>query len=119
METKDELIAKVKEWVQIDNEMKEINKELKIRRDKKKEISSLLVDTMKSNDIEVFDLKDGQLVYKKSKSKKPLNKETLLKLMSEYFQGNDNGRSNDITNYILSNREETERESITRKVFKS
>lgn len=119
METKDELISKVKEWVQIDNEMKEISKELKIRRDKKKEISSLLVDTMKNNDIEVFDLKDGQLVYKKSKSKKPLNKETLLKLMSEYFQGNDNGRSNDITNYILSNREETEKESITRKVFKS
>jgi hypothetical protein len=119
METKDELVAKVKEWVQIDNEMKEISKELKVRRDKKKEISSLLVDTMKNNDIEVFDLKDGQLVYKKSKSKKPLNKETLLKLMSEYFQGNDNGRSNDITNFILSNREETERESITRKIFKS
>tara|TARA_Y100000992_G_scaffold219594_1_gene152037 strand:+ start:4802 stop:5161 length:360 start_codon:yes stop_codon:yes gene_type:complete len=119
METKEELIKNVREWVDLDNEMKEISKELKIRRDKKKEISKLLVETMKTNDVEVFDLKDGQLIYKKSKSKKPLNKETLLKLMSEYFQGNDNGRSNDITNFILNNREETERESIARKIFKS
>lgn len=118
METKDELVEKVREWVRLDNEMKEISKELKIRRDKKKEISQILVETMKTNDIEVFDLKDGQLIYKKSKSKKPLNKETLLKLMSEYFQGNDNGRSIDLTNFILTNREETERESISRKIYK-
>lgn len=118
METKDELVEKVREWVRLDNEMKEISKELKIKRDKKKEISQILVETMKTNDIEVFDLKDGQLIYKKSKSKKPLNKETLLKLMAEYFQGNDNGRSTDLTNFILTNREETERESISRKIYK-
>ena len=36
METKEELIKNVREWDDQDNEMKEISKELKIRRDKKK-----------------------------------------------------------------------------------
>ena len=64
METKDQLVESVREWVKLDNEMKEINKELKERRDKK-QISLLLVEIMKQNEIEVFDLKDGQLVYKR------------------------------------------------------
>ena len=62
METKDQLVESVREWVKLDNEMKEISKELKERRDKKKQISLLLVETMKQNEIEVFDLKDGLLV---------------------------------------------------------
>ena len=36
METKDQLVESVREWVKLDNEMKEINKELKERRDKNK-----------------------------------------------------------------------------------
>ena len=39
METKDQLVESVREWVKLDNEMKEINKELKERRDKKTNFS--------------------------------------------------------------------------------
>ena len=117
METKDQLVESVREWVKLDNEMKEISKELKERRDKKKQISLLLVETMKQNEIEVFDLKDGQLVYKKSKSKKPLSKDSLMKILDGYFKGQSQ-RSEEITNYIMENRDEVERESISRKIIK-
>ena len=42
METKDELILNIKEWVKIDSEMKTLQKELRERREKKKELTNIL-----------------------------------------------------------------------------
>ena len=37
MPTKEELISKIKDWVQIEGEMKMLQKEIKARRERKKE----------------------------------------------------------------------------------
>lgn len=117
METKDQLIDAVKNWIQLDNELRDIAKVAKEKRDKKKMLSTTLMEVMKTNEIECLDINDGQLCYKKSKSKKPLNKDNLLKILQKYFD-NDDSRSSDIAQFILKNREEVDRESITRKIAK-
>lgn len=117
METKDQLMSAVKEWVILDNRLREYQKLVKECKVKQKEMSVKLMDTMKSNEIECFDLKNGSLVYKKNKIKKPLNKQTLFNILDTYFQGNKN-TVDELGKFILDNRQEVIKESIHRKIDK-
>ncbi len=114
METKGELINAVKEWVKIDSEIAALQKEISSRRKEKKTISFKLMQVMKSLEIDAFDLKEGQLVYKKTTSKKPINKSTLYAALNEYFGGNVD-KAGEISAFIMDKREETTKEIITRK----
>ena len=46
-ETKRILVDNIQEWLKIDNEMKTLRKEMKIRRERKKLLTALLCDIMK------------------------------------------------------------------------
>jgi seryl-tRNA synthetase len=86
METKDQLIKTIREWVKIDNEIRALQKEQNSRKKEKKDISSSLINIMKSNEIDCFELNDGQLIYNKKNVKKPITKKTLLYILSKYYQ---------------------------------
>ena len=65
----EELLENVKAWLNLDNEIKHLQKEIKSRRNQKKELTDSLMSVMKVNDIEQIDLSDGQLIYTKKKTK--------------------------------------------------
>lgn len=114
LETKEQLINKVRDWVRVDNELRVLQKELLIRKKEKQNISKELMNVMKMNKIDVFDLKDGQLVYASTTVKKPITKKNLLSILSVYFQGN-NDKAFELNNFILDNRETTVKEKLVRK----
>jgi hypothetical protein len=114
MDTKQELINHVKKWIQIDNEIIKLQKKIKEYREEKKGLTTSLVDTMKTNQIDCFDINDGKLIYAKSKHKKPINKKLLLEALQTYFKDN-NDMAQNISEHILNSREETITESIKRK----
>ena len=62
MQTKDELVSSIKGWIGIDSEIARLSKELKEKRAQKKKITEDLVTTMKSNDIDCFDINGGHHV---------------------------------------------------------
>jgi len=70
METKEQLVKTIKEWVKMDNEIRSLNKEINSRKTEKKNLSTLLIETMKKNEIDCFDIKDGQICYTKKKMSK-------------------------------------------------
>ena len=70
LKTKDQLIEKIKEWVKIDNEIRVLQKEQRKRLADKKKVSGELMAVMRSNDIDAFDLNDGQILYEKRNTKK-------------------------------------------------
>jgi len=109
------LISTVRNWVKLDNEIKALQKEQNTRKKEKKEISNSLINVMKSNDIDCFDLNDGQLCYNKKDIKKPLTKKALLNILSKYYD-DDVSKANELNDFILENRETTIKESITRKM---
>lgn len=115
METKGELVEIIRKWVQMDNEIRALQKEVNNRKNEKKKISTLLIDTMKNNEIDCFDIKNGQIQYIKKNVKKPMTKKVLFDVLSKYYQG-DFLKANEMRNYILENREETVKESISRKI---
>ena len=81
-----ELINNIKNWINIDNEIKKLQKNIKSLREQKKKFTVNLVDMMKKNDIDAFDINDGKLLYTKTQIKTPISKKHLLTSVSEYFK---------------------------------
>jgi hypothetical protein len=117
METKEQLVNNIKEWIKIDTEISQLKTEIKDRNQKKKQLTENLVDVMKKNEIDCFDINGGALVYKKSKTKKPINTKLLLSSIQNYYN-NDTKTAQELTNFILENREEQVKETIKRKIDK-
>ena len=117
METKEQLVNNIKEWIKIDTEIAQFKKEIKERNDKKKLLTENLVTTMKKNALDCFDINGGSLVYKTSNLKKPINAKTLLTSLQNYYK-NDPNVASELTKYVLDNREEQVKETIKRKIDK-
>lgn len=113
MENKEQLINHIREWVKIDEEIRTLNSEIRSRRDKKKRLTSELVDVMKNNEIDCFDINNGKLIYSKNKVKSPLNKKTLMVALQKFY--NDDAEAQKMTDYLLDSRDETVKENIRRK----
>lgn len=114
MDTKDELVNHIKNWIQIDTDISSLQKQIKELRENKKNLTNSLVNVMKSNEIDCFDINNGKLIYSKSKIKKPINKKSLLEALQIYFKDNTELAQN-VSQHILDNREETVKESIRHK----
>ena len=77
---------------------------------------SALVNFMKSNEIDVFDINDGKLVYAKTKVKAPINKTTLFAALMQHYKDEDAAKK--LSEFILDSRQEKIKESIRRKIQK-
>ena len=117
METKEQLVSSIKEWIKIDNEISQLRSEIKDRNNKKKLLTQELVNVMKTNTIDCFDINGGALIYKTSKVKKPINGKTLLMTLQNYYKDQPQV-AEELTKHILDNREEQIKETIKRKTNK-
>lgn len=115
--TKEELISNIKEWIKIDNDIAKLKAEIKDRTNKKKLLTTNLVTVMKTNSIDCFDINDGALVYKQTKSKKSITSKTLLVALQNYYKEQPN-LAEDLTKHVLDSREEVVKETIKRKINK-
>ena len=114
MET-DDLKQFIRDWVKIDNEIRHLQKEQNSRKVEKKKLNIRLMEIMKNNKIDFFELNDGEIIYKKKNVKKPITQKALLNILSSYFEG-DMERVGELNKYILENRETVINESIIRNV---
>ena len=115
MTTKDELVENIKSWMKIDTEMKMLQKELKHRRELKKKLSSSLVEIMKTNEIDCFDMADGKLIYTKNNVKSALSIKHLEECLSLYFAQHPDINPSDVSEFILDKRVIKVNESIRHK----
>jgi len=117
LNTKDELIANIKEWIKIDNEITKLKAEVKDRTNKQKGLTESLVTIMKGNSIDCFDINGGALVYKKKKTKKTISGKFLLAQLEEYYKDQPE-IAKEITKKVLDNRIEVFKDEIKRKIDK-
>ena len=117
METKEQLVNNIKEWIKIDTEIAELKSQIKERNNKKKTLTENLVTVMKTNKIDCFDINGGALVYKTNKVKKPINGKSLLLALQNYYKS-DPKVAEDLTKHIMDSREEQIKETIKRKIDK-
>jgi hypothetical protein len=117
-ETKEQLINIIKDWVRLDNDIRKLQKEVASRKKEKTTISTKLINIMKENEIDCFDLKDGQIVYTTKNIKKPITKKTLIDILNRYCKG-DYMKACEINDFIMNSREEIVKEVIIHKIDKS
>jgi hypothetical protein len=114
---KEELIANIKEWIKLDNELTKIKLEIKLKTIKRKELTETLVNTMKNNSIDCFNINGGALIYKQKKTKKTISGKYLLAQLEEYYKDTPDV-AKDITKRVLDNRTEVIKDEIKRKIDK-
>jgi hypothetical protein len=112
---KEDLVRIIKEWVKNDNETRTLQKEVMKRKSDKKNITTRLMEIMKQNQIDCFDINDGHIQYKKKTVKKSITKSLLMNILSNYYEG-DPEKANEVNTYIMDNRPVTTSESIVRKI---
>lgn len=105
MSTKEELINVIRGWVKTDNEIKQLQNTLKNKKNEKKEITEQLLEIMKTNEIDCFDINNGKIMYSKNNVKKPITKKHLLNCLSNYFDDVSGINSDNVVQFILDNRE--------------
>jgi hypothetical protein len=115
--TKEELIINIKEWIKIDADIIKLKSEIKERTNKKKLLTESLVNVMKGNSIDCFDINGGALIYKQKKTKRTISGKFLLSQLEEYYK-NEPELAKEITKKVLDNRIEVVKDEIKRKIEK-
>tara|TARA_Y100000389_G_scaffold199290_1_gene237399 strand:- start:540 stop:899 length:360 start_codon:yes stop_codon:yes gene_type:complete len=101
------IIDKIKSWLEIESKIIESSSKLRELRKTKKGLNEELLEIMKTNEIDCFDCNSGKIMYTKNKTKGPINKKYLEKILNSYCL-NNNSNSEEATKlceYILDNRE--------------
>jgi hypothetical protein len=109
---KEELGEAIKTWLKMDSEINQHKREIKEKLQQKKNVSIMLMNIMKSNHVDCFDVKNGSLVFKKNTIKKPLSGKVLMQILKDYFQDSP-AMAENVTKHIMENREEQTRETLT------
>ena len=115
MDSKDKLIKTIQEWVRLDNEMRTLKKEISSRKGEQDKITKVLINMMKSNEIDEFNINNGKLSYSNRTVKKPITKKNLLEILSKFYNGNTQ-QASEINQFILDNREDVVVEKLVRKI---
>tara|TARA_B100000963_G_C22075873_1_gene430139 strand:- start:100 stop:447 length:348 start_codon:yes stop_codon:yes gene_type:complete len=115
MTSKEDLVNIIKEWIEIDDKIKIIQNSMKELKLKKKTLTSNLLNIMKDNEIDCFDINSGKIVYCKTKTKAPINKKTLLDTLEKYFEDRKDIDVAAVSDFVLGNREIKLQENIKRK----
>ena len=110
-----EVIELIKKWIKTDNEMRTLKQEISSRKKNKDNLTSQLLEIMKSKDIDSFNINSGKIEYVQRKTKKPISKKLLQNILSKYYQGDIN-KANELNDFILSNREETSKDLLIHKI---
>jgi hypothetical protein len=113
--SKEELVSNIKEWIKLDNEITKFQNEIKDRKNKKKEMTNKLVSVMSSHNLDVVNINGGSILYKKNVVKKPINSKSLTSLLKLYYS-KDPVHAEELSKYILENREVSIKETIKRKI---
>ena len=114
---KDDLIVYIKEWIKIDNEIINLKTQVKQKTTKKKELTESLVNVMKGNNIDCFDINGGALIYKQKKTKRTISGKFLLTQLEEHYKDQPE-LAKELTKKVLENRVNVVKDEITRKIDK-
>jgi hypothetical protein len=112
---KEILVENVNSWVKLDNDILKLQSQIRDLKKKKTEITNILVDVMRKNNVDSFDMKDDSLLYKKTIVKQPINKKMLLEALQKFYEKDETNIAEKLVEHVLEQRQTKTRETIKRK----
>ena len=85
MTSKEDLVNIIKQWIEIDDKLKQLKSHAKEYNNKKKALTTSLLEIMKENEIDCFDINSGKIVYCQSKRRASLNKKKTIRNFRKIF----------------------------------
>ena len=110
------LVDKIKKWLECENKIQSLQKDLKEIKKNKKTLSVDLSEIMKNKELECIDVSQGQILYTKTETKKGINKKYLASVLSKFYKDQDQAK--ELCEFILENRESSVKENIRLKSYK-
>lgn len=101
----------VKAYIDMHDQLTDANKRLRDVKKKKAELSEVIVEYMRKNDIDGVNVRDGKLVRKQTKRLEPLKKEHIL---SELCKTMPETQAEDVLVNIFSKRAVTNKDQLRR-----
>ena len=108
------LKSSIVDWMTCDALMATKRAELRQLTQEKTVLSTQLLQIMKAHNLDVIDTSAGSIVYKQQRVKKAISTKYLSNVLNAYFE-QDSENAQQLTKYILSNRQEQTKESLCRK----
>lgn len=105
MDTKDELVNGIKEWIKYDNEIREMRIQMKSKNAAKKALTEKLLDVMQTNEVDLLQTNDLELRCVKRQTKETLSQKFLETMLSKYFD--DPLKATDVNTFLQTNRKVT------------
>ena len=115
--SKEQIKDHLRQWIRVENEISTLSVEIKKRKMIHQQLSASLLDVMRKNDIDCFDIANGKIVYSKVKRRAPLNNGQIRSALTTYYK-DDADKANNLTEFLLSTRVEKTHESIKMKIPK-
>jgi hypothetical protein len=109
---KEVLVENVNEWVDLDKKILKLQSEARELKKRKGAITDILVEVMRKNNVDSFDMKEDSLIYKKQTIRQSINKKMLLETLQNYYDAN---MTDKIVEHILEQRKTKTKETIRRK----
>lgn len=108
----DKVAIAVKNWVAIDDKLRDMNKVSKDLRSSKKQLEENILLFMEKYEHETIDITDGKLKKSVSHTPKPIKEDLILNTLTEYIK--DPSQAQIITELIKNKRGTTERVNLKR-----
>ena len=112
-----QLVQTVKEWLSIDNSIKELQKQIKEKRSEKKELNERLLSIMNDHNLDSMNTSQGQLIKSTYKTKSALSKKHLETSLGDFFK-DDPKIVEALCKHIMDTRSISVKENIRRKIKK-
>lgn len=108
----DKVAIAVKNWVALDDKLRDISKTAKDLRTTKKQLEDNILLFMEKYEHETIDITDGKLKKSVSHTPKPIKEDLILNTLTEYIK--DPAQAQIITELIKNKRGTTERVNLKR-----
>ena len=112
-----EFVNTVKKYIEIDDKLKYIKKQLKVLNGDKKEHENYILDYLQSIEENIIDIPDGKLKRNINKTQSPLKKEFIQKVLAGII--GDSNKATLIMEEINNSRPIVERVSLKRIINKN
>ena len=110
-----EFESTIKRWVEIDNQIKQAQDAIRILRDEQKQLGSVVITFIKTNNLEKHDIglgNEGKLKLAVATKTAPITRKYIEQRLTEYFKSS--AKAKEITEFIYDNREKNQSECIRR-----
>lgn len=108
----EEFVEVVKNWVKLDDEIRNYNDKIKDLKNERKEYEEYILEYMDKINENVINITGGKIRKNKSNTKTPLKEESIKTALYEITK--DNEKSAQMTKYIMENRPSVERVNLKR-----